>query len=302
MSPPRWTKDFLPDLTAKRAIVTGASSGLGKETVRVLAGRNARVILAVRSLAKGETVAAELRRELPTSDLAVRALDLASLASVEAFAETILAEERRLDLLINNAGVMVVPEARTRDGFELQMGTNHLGHFALAGRLLPLLTATAGARLVVLSSMAHKLGRIDLADLNWTRRRYRKLRAYCDSKLANLAFVYELTRRLEGIMGAPKVIAAHPGWSRTELQRHSPLLLALNHVFAQEVGGGVLPTLRAAVDPDARSGDYYGPSKFFEFWGAPKKVTSSARSHDRATARRLWALSEEMTGVSYPRV
>ena len=299
MSRSNWTADAIPDQTGKLAIVTGASSGLGKETARVLASKGARVILAVRNVVKGEAVAESLRRGNPGAALAVRALDLASLTSVRAFAEAILAEESRLDLLVNNAGVMVPPYGKTEDGFELQFGTNHLGHFALVEHLLPLLKATEASRIVVLSSLAHRGGNLDFSDLDWQKRKYSAQRAYGDSKIANLYFAYELARRLKDDPDAPLVTAAHPGWTRTELQRHSGLFSFLNNFFAQDVGMGTLPTLRAAFDPQAQSGDYFGPARHFEMHGHPVKVRSNARSRDPEIARRLWETSEALTGVSY---
>ncbi len=299
MAASNWTAQSIPDQSGTVAIVTGSTSGLGEETARVLASKNAKVILAVRNAAKGEAVAATLRQASPAAEIVVRPLDLASLASVAAFAEGFHADAERLDLLVANAGVMMPPYGKTEDGFELQFGTNHLGHFALIGRLMPLLLATASARIVVLSSLAHRGGRIDFDDLTWEKRRYKTMRAYADSKIANLHFTYELARRLEGVGGAPRVTAAHPGWTRTELQRHTSLFSFLNNFFSQDVQMGTLPTLRAAFDPGAAPGDYFGPSRVFEMWGPPVKVKSNARSHDRTIAGRLWEVSESLTGVSF---
>jgi NAD(P)-dependent dehydrogenase (short-subunit alcohol dehydrogenase family) len=295
-----WNAGSIPDLAGKIVIVTGATSGIGKEAARVLASKNAKVILAVRNLEKGERTAQEIRQSAPNANMVVQALDLSSLASVKAFAEKILASESGLNLLINNAGVMVPPYSKTEDGFELQFGTNHLGHFALTGRLLPLLHATPGGRLVVVSSVGHMGGHLDFTDLNWQTRKYKAMQAYCDSKLANLYFAYELDRRLKEKGKSLRVTAAHPGWTRTELSRHSG---AITHFFEpilfQRAEMGALPTLRAAWDPDAQSGDYFGPSGFLEMQGPPVKVKSNARSHDRAAAEKLWAVSEQLTGVSY---
>ncbi|MCG8443366.1 MAG: short chain dehydrogenase, partial [Caulobacterales bacterium] len=199
-----------------------------------------------------------------------------------------------------NAGVMVPPYAKTEDGFELQFGTNHLGHFALTGRLLGALKAAAGSRLVVVSSLAHRYGGLDFADLAWESRPYSARRAYCDSKLANLLFAHELARRLEAAgANAPRVTAAHPGWTSTDLQRHASSFRFLNIFFGQDIRAGALPTLRAAFDPDARAGDYFGPSRHFEMHGPPVTVRSNARSRDEDAARRLWEISEELTGVAY---
>lgn len=294
-----WTVENIPDLTDQVAIVTGSTSGLGVETARVLAAKGATVVMAVRDTAKGETAADRIRTRHPDARLEVRALDLADLGSVKAFADGFAAGHDRLDLLVNNAGVMMCPYSQTRDGFEIQMGTNHFGHFALTGHLLPLLKKTDGSRVVSVASIAHRAGRIDFTDINWEKRRYATSRAYGDSKLANLLFTYELARRLARDADGPRVTAAHPGWTATELQRHSGSARFLNRFFAQDSEMGTLPTLRAAFDQEARSGDYYGPSRFLEMNGYPVKVNSNARSRDQDAAAKLWALSEDMTGVRY---
>jgi NAD(P)-dependent dehydrogenase (short-subunit alcohol dehydrogenase family) len=193
-----------------------------------------------------------------------------------------------LDLLVANAVVMFPPYGKTEDGFELQFGINHLGHFALVGRLLPLLGSTRGARLIIVSSLAHRGGKLDFADLNRESRKFNAQQAYCDSKLANLLFAYELTRRLNDAGQTLGVTAAHPGWTRTELQRHAGIFRALNPIFSQVAEVGALPSLRAAFDPAAKSGDYFGPSGALEMRGPPVKVGSNARSHDRALAQTLW--------------
>ena len=297
MARENWTIDDIPDQTGRIAVVTGASAGLGAETARVLALKGARVIMAVRNTAKGEGVADAIRAAHPEVRVEVQRLDLASLASIKRFAQGTRTRLTRLDLLVNNAGVMTPPQGQTEDGFELQFGTNHLGHFALVGHLLPLLEATEGARLVVLSSMAHRFGKLDFDDLNWRHRRYKASRAYGDSKIANLHFAKELARRLGG--NGPRVTAAHPGWSDTELQRHSGMAKFFNRLFAQSVDMGALPTLRAAFDPAAQPGDYFGPRGFMEMNGAPVKVDIHARARDADAAKRLWAVSEKLTGVSY---
>ena len=235
-----WTTDNIPDLNGRTAIVTGSTSGLGRETARVLAAKGAWVTLAVRNTAKGGDVAGKIREQHAGADVAVLALDLADLSSVKAFAAAFLKAHNRLDLLINNAGVMMCPYSKTADGFEIQMGTNHLGHFALTGLLLPLMKKTEASRLVVVASLAHRMGDIDLSDLNWERRRYNTSRAYGDSKLANLLFAYELARRLESDGNTPRVTAAHPGWTATELQRHSGMMGFLNTFFAQGPDMGAL--------------------------------------------------------------
>lgn len=292
-----WTADDIPDLKGRIAVVTGGSAGLGAETARVLAAKGARVIMGVRDLDKGEGVVHRIRARHPEAQVEVQRLDLASLSMVKRFAQGTRTRLTRLDLLVANAGVMTPPEGRTEDGFELQFGTNHLGHFALVGHLMPLLESTKGARVVVLSSMAHKFGKLDFEDLNWRDRRYKAARAYGDSKLANLYFVAELARRLR--RQGPLVTAAHPGWTATELQRHSGTYSFLNRFFAQGVEMGALPTLRAAFDPKAAPGDYFGPNGFLEMRGAPVRVKPSARAGDEESAERLWAQSEALTGVTF---
>ena len=299
MAKTNWNTENIPDQKGRVVIVTGATSGLGKEAARVLAGKNARVIMAVRNVNKGEDVAGEIRNEFQNAEVSVRDLDLSSLESIKKFAEGIIKDFERLDILINNAGIMMCPYSKTADGFEIQMGTNHLGHFAMTGQLLPLMKKTEGSRIVVTSSAAHRMGNIDFPDLNWEERKYNPSKAYGDSKLANLLFTYELADKLGKNGDAPKVTAAHPGWTRTELQRHSGGIRFLNNFFSQGPDMGVLPTLRAAVDPEAKSGDYYGPARFFEMQGYPVKVKSNSRSHDKKAARQLWEYSEKMTGISF---
>jgi NAD(P)-dependent dehydrogenase (short-subunit alcohol dehydrogenase family) len=299
MSQTKWDASRITDQKGRVIIVTGSTSGIGKETARVLARKNGIVILAVRNAKKGETVAGEIRQEYAAADVSVRELDLSSLESVSAFAKGIDRDYDRLDLLINNAGVMMCPYSTTQDGFEIQMGTNHLGHFALTGLLMPLLKKTGGSRIVALSSGAHALGNIDLSDLNWVTRNYNTQRAYGDSKLANLYFTYELARRLESNGDNPRVTAAHPGWTATDLQRHSGLMRFANLFFAQNVEMGALPTLRAAFDDGAEQGDFFGPEGMFHMRGHPVSHDSSKLSHDREIARRLWDASEELTGVRF---
>ncbi|MDJ0748221.1 MAG: oxidoreductase [Woeseiaceae bacterium] len=299
MTKSTWNTYDISDQKGRRVVITGATSGIGKEAARILAGKHASVIIGARNLEKAAGVIEEIRNEFSDADVTARELDLSSLESVNAFADSIVADFDQLDVLINNAGIMMCPYSKTADGFEIQMGTNHLGHFALTGRLLPLLKATEGSRLVVVSSMAHKMGRIEFSDFDWESRKYDTSRAYGDSKLANLYFTYELARKLENYGKDPVVTAAHPGWTETDLQRHSGLMGFLNHIFAQGVDMGALPTLRAGFDPDAKSGDYFGPSRFFEMHGNPEKVESNDLSHDAEAAHALWAKSEELTGVSY---
>lgn len=294
-----WSTSDIPDQTGRTAIVTGAASGIGRETARALAAKGARTIIAVRNLEKGEAVAADIRSTAPGAQVLVRRLDLATLAEVRAFAVAFMSEEARLDLLINNAGIMLPPYGKTADGFELQMGTNHLGHFALSGHLLPLLLATPGARVVAVASMAHRQGVIDLSDLNWERRRYNAFQAYGDSKLGNLLFTNALARKLSERGANAMAVAAHPGWTRTDLQRHSSAFEFFTPLVAQGTADGALPSLRAATDPDAKSADYFGPSRAFEMRGPPVRVGASRRANDAELAARLWQVSQELTGVSY---
>jgi NAD(P)-dependent dehydrogenase (short-subunit alcohol dehydrogenase family) len=295
-----WDTGAIPDLAGKTAIVTGASSGIGKEAARALAAKSAAVVLAVRNIAKGEAAAADIRQSAPRANVSVEMLDVASFASVAAFAERIKAAHQKLDLLINNAGVMFPPYGKTEDGYELHIATNHLGHFALTGRLLPLLLAAPEARVVTVASLAHSSGSLNFDDINWEKRKYVAYKAYGDSKLANLLFTYELTRRLKERGATLRATAAHPGMTKTELTRHTgPIMHFFESFLFQDAPMGALPTLRAACDPAAQSGDYFGPSGFIEGTGPPVKVKSNAMSHDAALARRLWAFSEKATGVSY---
>jgi NAD(P)-dependent dehydrogenase (short-subunit alcohol dehydrogenase family) len=303
-----WTHADVPDQSGRIAVVTGANSGIGLEAAKTLAGAGAHVVLACRDAAKAEAAAAELRAAAPRASLELLPLDLASLASVRDFAKAFADRHARLDLLINNAGVMAIPRRLTADGFEMQLGTNHLGHFALTGLLLPRLLAAPGARVVTVSSTAHRGGRLFWDDLHGERR-YQRWLHYGQSKLANLLFCYELDRRLRAA-GLPLLSAAcHPGYSATNLQfvgarmdgsRSMERLMGwANRVFSQDARMGALPTLYAATAPDVQGGDYYGPDRMFETRGHPKKVGSSTRSRDAESARRLWELSERATGVRY---
>ena len=295
----QWDCGDIPDLRGRVAVVTGPTSGIGKEAARALAEKHASVVLAVRNESKGQAVADEFRAECADADVSVRVLDLADLHSIGAFAQSILTDFDRLDLLVNNAGIMMCPYARTRDGFEIQFGTNHLGHFSLTGQLLPLLTKTSGSRVVIVSSLAHRRGKLDFSDLNWTSRKYVTTQAYMDSKLANVYFAYELANLLSDHGDNPTVTIAHPGWTATELQRHKKSLALLNHFLGQNAAMGALPTLRAALDDTALPGDFFGPGKHFEMHGYPVKVESTPAARDRETARELWRVSQEMTGVMY---
>ncbi|HEX6673891.1 MAG TPA: oxidoreductase [Actinomycetes bacterium] len=299
-----WTAAEVPDQQGRTVVVTGANTGIGFEAARVLAGRGATVVLACRDLAKAADAADRIAAATSAAKVETLRLDLASLASVRQAAEELRSRHPRLDLLINNAGVMMPPYGRTEDGFELQLGTNHLGHFALTGLLLDRLLAVPGSRVVTVSSMAHRQGRIDLDDLQ-SERRYRRTAAYGQSKLANLLFTYELQRRLVAA-GAPTIaVAVHPGAVTTELQRHLPLGMRLVATPLMAALGqrspamGALATLRAATDPTAKGGEYYGSEGRFGFGGHPVRLESSARSHDAEVQRRLWQRSEQLTGVTF---
>jgi NAD(P)-dependent dehydrogenase (short-subunit alcohol dehydrogenase family) len=294
-----WDESHILDQTDKVFIVTGPTSGLGKETSIVLARKNAIVIMAARDLKKAESVKKEILNENKNAKIDIQELDLCSLESINSFTETINKKYKALDVLINNAGIMACPYSKTKDGFEIQMGTNHLGHFALTGLLLPLIKKTENSRIVNVSSVAHKSGNIDFEDLNWEKRKYKSWRAYGDSKLANLYFTYELSRKLKLNKANLKVLAAHPGWTTTELQRHSGGANFMNIFFGQKVKVGALGGLRAATDPNAHSDDYYGSPSFGEMKGHPVLLKSNALSYNKDNAKKLWQLSEELTSVSY---
>jgi NAD(P)-dependent dehydrogenase (short-subunit alcohol dehydrogenase family) len=299
-----WTAADVPGQAGRTAVITGANSGIGFETARVLAEHGAAVILACRDAGRANDAAARIALTAPQATVTVVRLDLASLASVRAAADEIRASHGTLDLLINNAGLMFPPHGVTADGFELQIGTNHLGHFALTGLLLDRLLGQPGSRIVTVSSNGHRMGRINFDDLQ-SQRRYRRVAAYSQSKLANLMFTYELQRRLAAAAAPTVALAAHPGTAFTELTRHMPgpvqvLNRSLGSAFTQSAPMGALPTLRAATDPAARGGEYYGPDGRFEFKGYPRPAKSTARSHDEQAQRRLWQESERLTGVAYP--
>ncbi|MEE8600111.1 oxidoreductase [Euzebya tangerina] len=301
-----WTLADIPDQTGRVAVVTGANSGIGLITARELAIKGAHVVMGCRNLTKGESAVADIRAEAPSAALELVQLDLASLDSVRAFAAEVKGRHNRLDVLVNNAGIMMVPEGTTQDGFELQFGVNHLGHFALTGLLFDLLAETDGSRVVTVSSSAHAWGTFDAEDPMFQTSPYDKREAYGRSKLANLLFTYELQRRVEqaGLDG-PAALAAHPGVAATNLGDHmlrgwyaKPVKLLMNVVFPSAVQGA-LPTLRAAVDPDAEAGEYYGPDGFQEARGKPVVVRSNRASRDETDARKLWEISEELTGVRF---
>src|SRR3954469_11494877 len=298
-----WTNSDIHDQTGRIAVITGANTGLGYETAAALAAKGAHVVLAVRNLEKGKAASDLITRSTPGASVALQELDLTSLDSVRSAADQLRAAHDSIDLLINNAGFMFTPKSTTKDGFELQFGTNHLGHFAFTGLLLDRVLAAPGSRVVTVSSVGHRFARngIRFDDLQWDRE-YSRVGAYGQSKLANLMFTYELQRRLRGTDTI--AAAAHPGGSNTELDRNLPQWINVVGrplmLLAQSADMGALPTLRAATDPGVLGGQYYGPDGFGEQRGYPKVVASSRVSHDAEAQRRLWAVSEELTSVMSP--
>ncbi|MCV7220008.1 SDR family NAD(P)-dependent oxidoreductase [Mycolicibacterium elephantis] len=299
----KWTAADVPDQSGRVAIITGANSGLGYDTAAVLADKGAHVVLAVRNLDKGRQAVDQIKSGSPNADVTLQELDLSSLNSVRKAAAELRAAHPRIDLLINNAGVMYVPRRETtEDGFEMQFGTNHLGHFALTGLLLENMLQVGGSRVVTVSSVGHRiLARIHFEDPH-LERKYNRVEAYGQSKLANLMFTYELARRLKAKEAPTIAVAAHPGLSDTELMRHLPDFIPdfVWKIVAQPADKGALPTLRAATDPGVQGGQYYGPDGIGESRGHPKLVASSAQSHNEDIQRRLWSMSEELTGVTFP--
>ena len=299
MKQQKWTADNIPDQKGRVAIVTGSSSGIGYETARVLANKNAEVILAVRNPKKGENALQKIKVQNNDVNVKVMILDLANLESIKKFAVEFIQKYDQLDLLINNAGIMIPPFSKTADGFELQFGTNHLGHFALTGLLFDIIKKTKNSRIVNVSSGAHRYGNIKFYDLNWENQKYKKWTAYGDSKIANLYFTYELQRKLGQNGSSTVVTAAHPGWTATELQRYSGFIKFLSGIYAMKIKQGALPTLRAAIDAAAQGGDYFGPDGWKEIKGFPVKVRSNKLSQDKTIAKKLWDVSEDLTGVKY---
>jgi NAD(P)-dependent dehydrogenase (short-subunit alcohol dehydrogenase family) len=307
-----WGIDDIADQSGRTAVVTGSNTGLGFETARALALKGARVVLACRDLQKAQAAQRQILDEAAAAGGAgavdVLGLDLTDLGAIRAAAAETVERYHRVDLLINNAGVMMPPYRQTADGFELQLGTNHLGHFAYTGLVLERAVATPGARVVTVSSIAHRAGRMRWDDLQWTTR-YNRVQAYGQSKLANLLFTFALDRRLRAAGVDTIALAAHPGVSTTELGRYIP---GLSTRFARRLGDvafgfasqppalGALPTLRAAVDPDAFGGAYYGPGGIREMKGPPVLVQPSGRALQQDDQERLWAVSEELTGVTFP--
>lgn len=304
----RWTAADIPDQTGVTALITGASSGLGLRSAEALAAHGARVLLGCRNPDKAARALEAVRAVATGAAPEVVTLDLASLASVRACADGLLERGERLDVLMNNAGIMAVPKARTVDGFESQIGTNHLGHFALTGLLVPALLTAPAPRVVTVSSNAHKLGRIQLDDLCFERTRYSRWRAYGQSKLANLLFTSELQRRAVAAGTALTAVAAHPGYAATNLTSGPavgaavlrPFLALGDRLVGQPDHMGALPQLYAATMPDVMADDYWGPDSFREQRGHPTRVGRTRQAQDAETARILWERSEELTGVTYP--
>ena len=300
----RWTAADIPDQHGRVAVVTGANSGLGLATARELARAGAQVVMAARNTGKGEEAARRVRAEAPEADVTVEALDLASLDSVRSFAQRVRGGHEHLDLLINNAGVMAPPRRTTADGFELQLGTNHLGHFALTGLLLDAMEGREDARVVTLSSGAHRIGRIRFDDLQGERF-YFRWTAYGQSKLANLLFALELDRRLRAAGSTVSSMAAHPGYAATNLQTAAPPFLDRligrlgNVVIAQSADMGALPTLYAATFGGLPGGTFVGPDGIAEQRGHPRPVGMASAARDEDVARRLWEVSEQLTGVRF---
>jgi NAD(P)-dependent dehydrogenase (short-subunit alcohol dehydrogenase family) len=308
--PTGWTTTDIPDQHGRMALVTGANTGIGFHQALELARKGAHVLLAARDPERGRTARSAILQELPAANVELVRLDLADLESVRHLADQLLDRDHGLDLLINNAGVMAVPQRQTTaQGFELQLGTNHLGHFALTGRLLPALLARPVSRVVTVSSLNHRMGAIRLDDLQ-SERGYSPWQAYNQSKLANALLTLELDRRLRAAGASTLSVGAHPGYSRTELQYRGPRLGGggisawalgpLTQLVGQPAARGALPVLRAATDPQVQGGDYYGPGGPGEARGLPRKVNYSKTAHDQALAGRLWQASEALTGVTFP--
>ena len=301
-----WTVDYIPDLTGKVMIITGGNSGIGYEAAKEFARKGAQTILACRSMDKAQAARDIIQTEIPEASVEIMQLDLASLKSVHRFAEAFKNQFEQLDVLLNNAGIMAVPYRITEDGFESQLGINHLGHFALTGLLIEELLKTPGSRIVNVSSTGHRSGEIDFENLMFENGKgYSRTKAYYKSKLANLLFTYELQRRFEASRAESMAVAAHPGISTTNLADHLfpkillKLMIPLMRRMNQSAAMGALPSIRAAVDPEVSGRQYYGPDGPKERNGYPVVVQSNAASHNEADAQKLWEVSEQLTGVEY---
>ena len=296
----KWNNNDIPDLTEKTIIITGANSGIGLEVTKAFAAKNALVIMACRNLEKAKDAESLIREEYPKASLKLIKLDLADLSSIKNFVNEFKRQFSTLDILCNNAGLMMTPYDKTKDNFELQFGTNHLGHYALTGQLLDVLKNSKEARVITMSSMVHRFGKINSNDINWEERKDKKLGAYGQSKLANLIFAYDLQRKFEkNNIKNIKSIGAHPGWSATKLQRYSWYLRIGNKFLGQNAKMGALTMLYGAIANDIEGGEYIGPRKLFAMRGHPKKVKSSKLSKKEDVAEDLWKISEELTGISY---
>lgn len=307
MSGAKWSEANVGDQTGKVILITGANSGLGLEATRILAGNGAQVVMACRNEQKAKAAQADVLSTYPDAKTDLLIMDVADLSSVKRGAEEFQKKYDRLDVLLNNAGIMFTDYIRTVDGFESQLGTNHFGHFALTGHLMPLLNKTSGSRVVSVSSQGHRPGRMDFNNLNWEKR-YNRFAAYFRSKLANLFFTYELQRWLEQQGSSTIAVVAHPGGSSTNLGhieegqrffRLYQIIKPIAFMFTQSAFQGTLPSVRAAVDPNVKGGDYYGPDGIFEGRGSPVLVKSTRYSHNRAIAKQFWDVSEELTGVKF---
>jgi NAD(P)-dependent dehydrogenase (short-subunit alcohol dehydrogenase family) len=294
----RWSVDSISDQSGKTVLITGANSGIGLEAARILAAHGAEVVLACRNKENGTRAVKSISAEHPEAAVSAMVLDLADLQSVKKFANAFKRKYETLDLLINNAGVMAPPKGETKDGFETQFGTNHLGHFALTGLLLDLLEETPGSRIITVSSLAHRFGRIAFRDLQ-SEKRYSPWQAYGQSKLANLMFAIELQRRLDECGSGTLSLAVHPGFSATNLQRYVPAGELLTPVLSQSAEAGAWPTVYAATQESLKGGEYFGPGRLLETRGLPKRARISRAARSRRVAKRLWDISEELTGVSY---
>lgn len=305
---PAWSVADLPDQSGRTFVVTGANSGIGLEAVQALAVRGATVVMACRNQDKAQAARDQVLTQTPKATLPIVPLDLSDLDSVRACAEQVLADYDRIDVLVNNAGIMAIPHQTTSQGFEMQLGTNHFGHFALTGLLLPRLLEAGGQRVVTIASQAHRMGRMHFDDLQ-LEHSYGEWKAYGQSKLANLLFAFELDRRLRSAGAELISVAAHPGYANTDLQHVGPrakgnkvldkIMGAVNGLVAQSAADGALPTLRAATDPKVEGGDYFGPSGFMEVSGPPVLVQANESAHSLQSAAQLWDVSQELTGVTF---
>ena len=300
----KWSHDDIPNLSGKTIIVTGGNSGLGFQAVKSFSAKGAKTILASRNKQNGESAKKEIQVENPSAQIDVMELDLANLKSIRAFVTKFNEQHGKLDVLLNNAGI-ICPYRKTKDGFEMQIGTNHLGHFALTGLLLHLLKNTKGSRVVNVSSLGHKFGKIDFENFMFEKGGYTIMKAYGNTKLSNLLFTYELQRRFEEFNVNCVAVAAHPGLSKSNLAKYVTKKLqykigmAISSIISQSTLMGALPEIMASVDPLVKGGEYFGPGGFKEWRGHPTKVESNKASHDLKNAQKLWKVSEKLTGINY---